>query len=286
MSKQRPLAGYCNTIRRIAYFTQALAPAFRSIKWQVAEHLEYDSTLEQRWAQFLKDYEAVVDDSRTAATKLSAIMNMYTSLLSAFQGAESADVVHELVTFKKSVSGAVPNDFEVRLEALKRAVSQFLSSLSPHAGRAELKGWLGSTSAAIQAVVYHLLWTPLLHVGGMLAPRPANGFNQVGEPNRGQVEEGNTFNEDPDSAQDVITNIKNTLVSLEAQKPLFGVFQQIADELAAEFERYSAALEAVKDVPKSPSYTEAVGKVHANAASRGEEWKELARVLTNEYARA
>lgn len=54
MSKQRPLAGYCNTIRRIAYFTQALAPAFRSIKWQVAEHLEYDSTLEQRWAQFLK----------------------------------------------------------------------------------------------------------------------------------------------------------------------------------------------------------------------------------------
>lgn len=66
----------------------------------------------------------------------------------------------------------------------------------------------------------------------MLAPRPANGFNQVGEPNRGQVEEGNTFNEDPDSAQDVITNIKNTLVSLEAQKPLFGVFQQIADEVS------------------------------------------------------
>lgn len=66
----------------------------------------------------------------------------------------------------------------------------------------------------------------------MLAPRPANGFNQASEPNRGQVEEGHTFNEDPDSAQDVITNIRNTLTSLEAQKTLFGVFQQIADEVS------------------------------------------------------
>lgn len=66
----------------------------------------------------------------------------------------------------------------------------------------------------------------------MLTPRPANGVKQVGEPNRGQVEEGHTFNEDPDSTQDVITNIRNTLTSLEAQKPLFGVFQQIADEVS------------------------------------------------------
>lgn len=90
-----PFSEYCDTVRGIARSTKTLNPDFRSAKQQIAEHLAYDSTLAPQWAQVLKvcqpihpsalkryltirlakDYEDVVDDSRTAAAKLSAIMN-------------------------------------------------------------------------------------------------------------------------------------------------------------------------------------------------------------------
>lgn len=151
-----------------------------------------------------------------------------------------------------------------------------------------------------------------MYVGGLLssgsvrttaARKPASGVHG--------------FNDDPSSPQEVIANIRHLMREIEKQKPLFAVFWKIAHQvrrayrlehaspgspgpqLIGEFDRYSAALDAQKDKPVRSRLilgqprtdalfqdnTEAIGRAHADVAARAGLWKELARVLVDEYAR-
>lgn len=111
----------------------------------------------------------------------------------------------------------------------------------------------------------------MAYVGGVLAPSLNRRIEHTVEQNPGVDGDVHGFKKNPESAQDVIANIRNILTSLGVQKPLFGVFQRIAHavsqflrvvrhrarltgliQLVKEFEVYSGALKDVKSTPRSP----------------------------------
>lgn len=153
------------------------------------------------------------------------------------------------------------------MEALQNAIAQLLNSLPLHGGddnatgyvftspaigdhsekRRSQVGWVSAASTEIQAAAYHLLLyaisrircdayrtepcrrTPLVYVGGVLAPSPTSVVKHGDEQNRGDIVDEHAFNKNPETAQDVLMNMRNIWVALGAQRPRLDVFQKIAD---------------------------------------------------------
>ncbi|KAL1948629.1 hypothetical protein VTO73DRAFT_10435 [Trametes versicolor] len=270
----------------------ASASAFREVKEQIFDYFDTSPEVESRWAHHVAMYEDIIDDSQTTATRISAIVRMYTGLQVAFTEAKPEDIIHELSTLKKALLN-FDDSLAPRLDALTDAIRQFLSE--PEITRASRRvtggplvnisrtGWMGVTSSALQAVGYHFLWTPLLQVGGLLAPETATTTAR-------RCGNGSGFmpacNNEAASAQDAVANIRHILREVEAHKQMFDVFQLISRELMSEFDRHSAALEAARDKPMTPEAADIIQRAHADATSQAGQWKNLARVLVDEYARA
>lgn len=179
-----------------------------------------------------------------------------------------------------------------RLDALHGAVQRFLDLLSPPTGEVAQKGYdfqpaitvtiligLVRTSAGqslqrLQSrrlrstcggtlsrsrVMYRAdlgYRTPIVHVLGILSEQSRECGNQQ-----------HTFNKDPKSARDVITNVRSTLTTLKAQRLVFDVFQEIAQE----------ASRAIASNPASDfsdqSHT-AISRIHAVLGrTRGCKWR-------------
>lgn len=74
----------------------------------------------------------------------------------------------------------------------------------------------------------------MAYVGMVLSPTPTTeGIRNSGERDSGRNDDGQDAagKPEPESAEDVITNIRKAMDSLETQIPLFDVFKQISNEV-------------------------------------------------------
>ncbi|OJT14459.1 hypothetical protein TRAPUB_8985 [Trametes pubescens] len=165
---------------------------------------------------------------------------------------------------------ATNDSFTSRLDALGGDIRLFLR----HLEIARL------ATLASRSPLTRIFWSfaSLLFSGGETAPNAETTPAPVGG--------DDAFNENPKSPQEVIANIQYLLREIEEQKSLFEVTGQVADELIAEFDRYSAALEPLKGESVTIENTNAARLVHKNIIDvRMRKWKVLAEVLGREYAR-
>ncbi|EIW54779.1 uncharacterized protein TRAVEDRAFT_50918 [Trametes versicolor FP-101664 SS1] len=244
MPQQNSFSSYSDTLRNLKQRASTSETSFRSVGHQIYNHFDQVPELESQWARRVATYAAIVDDSQTAATRLSAVIDMYTLLQPAFAKAQPGDVIHELGTFRKTLS-ATDDSYASRLDTLGGEIDLFLHHTE----------------------IVRLV--PALTTGNALPPTGGQ----------------NVFNENTNSRQGVIANIQYLLHEIQEQKPLFGVIRQIANELISEFDRYSAGLEPFNGKPSTTENADAARLVHADIAARGTEWRELAQVLSREYAR-
>ncbi|EIW54778.1 uncharacterized protein TRAVEDRAFT_50917 [Trametes versicolor FP-101664 SS1] len=271
-------------LRQLIQHTSISEPAFREVGHQIYDHFEQSPELPSQWARCVAAYTGIADDSHTAATKLSAVIDMYTMLQPAFAKAQPGDVIHELTTFKKALSAIDSDSFASKLDALSGDIGNFLRLpelahlVQPPTGvpapNSSLPGWLEIASATLQSatrrVAEYADWLTL----GMIT--------WLG---RVLIGGGSVFDEGPDSQQKVVANIQYLLHEVKAQKSLYGVIKQIEGELIAEFDRYSAALEPFQGKRATTENTDAAGRVHADVAAHAAEWKKLSHMLLNEYAK-
>ncbi|KAI0353937.1 hypothetical protein OH77DRAFT_563301 [Trametes cingulata] len=257
---------YPRKISRLADDVKKLREDFRAVRLQIVRDLRGSDDLVQQWVVHANTYRDIVADSRKTANTLAVVINLYTTLQSEVSSENAGDFVHELATMRETLQGPC-YEFGSRLDGLKSAVESFAQL--PRINRRMMQSPVSSS----------WLWMTVGYVGNILSSR-TYGLDGGALSGAGQSSSKNAS-----STQSLVENIRNISSTLDMQKQELQVFQQILEQLTAEFNRYSAVLEKVAE-HSSPEALQALRIAQQDVASNRRNWQMIAKALADQYARA